>query len=122
MISNEGRPIFHWTEPGIKGHFVICFLAFLLERILESKLKRIHLSASLPQIREVLNSINFAEVKIKQKKFFIKTRFENLSNKILKLMCTKSLQMQSQLVSHLVGKIRKFTAKMYIFIFLFVDK
>ncbi|MGI6286752.1 IS1634 family transposase, partial [Neomoorella humiferrea] len=28
----EVRPVFHWTERRIKGHFVICFLAFLLER------------------------------------------------------------------------------------------
>ncbi|GAH39112.1 unnamed protein product, partial [marine sediment metagenome] len=31
----EVKPIFHWTEARIKGHFVICFLAFLLERNLE---------------------------------------------------------------------------------------
>jgi len=81
----EVRPIFHWTEARIKGHFVICFLAFLLERTLEAKLKRAHLSASPSQIREVLNSMNFAEVMIKQDKFFIKTKFDSLGNKILRL-------------------------------------
>ena len=81
----EVRPVFHWTEPRIKGHFVICFLAFLLERTLESKLKRAHLPDSPQQIREALNSMNFAEVKIKQKKFFIKTKVESLGNKILRL-------------------------------------
>jgi transposase len=88
----EVRPVFHWTEPRIKGHFVICFLAFLLERTLESKLKRAHLAATPPQIREVLNSMNFAEVKIKQKEFLIKTKFESLGNKILRLMRIKSPQ------------------------------
>ena len=29
------RPIFHWTPKRIKGHFVVCFMAFLLERELE---------------------------------------------------------------------------------------
>lgn len=88
----EVRPVFHWTEPRIKGHFVICFLAFLLERTLESKLKRAHLATSPPQIREVLNSMNFAEVKIKQKKFLIKTKFESLGNKILRLLRIKPPQ------------------------------
>jgi transposase len=88
----EVRPVFHWTEPRIKGHFVICFLAFLLERTLESKLKRAHLAASPPQIREVLNSMNFAEVKIKQKRFLIKTKFESLGNKILRLLRIKPPQ------------------------------
>jgi transposase len=36
----EVRPIFHWTEKRIKGHFVVCFMAFLLERTLEVKLKK----------------------------------------------------------------------------------
>jgi len=81
----EVRPVFHWTEPRIKGHFVICFLAFLLERTLEFKLKKAHLSVSPQQIRETLNSMSFAEVKIKQKKFYIKTKFNSLGNKILRL-------------------------------------
>jgi len=39
MKSNlEVRPIFHWTEKRIRGHFVLCFLAFLLERELEFRL------------------------------------------------------------------------------------
>ncbi len=88
----EVRPIFHWTELRIKGHFVICFLAFLLERTLESKLKRAHLKASPQQIREALNSMNFAEVKIKQKKFLIKTKFDSLGNKILRLSRIKPPQ------------------------------
>jgi transposase len=88
----EVRPVFHWTEPRIKGHFVICFLAFLLERTLESKLKKANLEASPQKIQEVLNSMNFAEVKIKQKKFLIKTKFESLGNKILRLLRIKPPQ------------------------------
>ncbi len=78
-----------WTEPRTKGHFVICFLAFLLKSTLEFKLKRAHLPTLPQQIREALNSINFAEVKIKQKKFFIKIKFNILGNKILRLSYIK---------------------------------
>ena len=84
------RPIFHWTEPRIKGHFVICFLAFLLERTLEFKLKKANLEASPQKIQEVLNSMNFAEVKIEKRKFLMKTKFANLGNKILRLLHIKS--------------------------------
>ncbi|NPV44611.1 MAG: hypothetical protein HPY70_11670 [Firmicutes bacterium] len=59
---------------GIKGHFAISFLAFLLERILEFKLKRAGETVSPDKIREALNSMNFAEVEIEQKNFFIKTK------------------------------------------------
>jgi hypothetical protein len=71
---------------------VICFLAFLLERTLEFKLKKAHLEASPQQIREVLNSMNFAEVKIEKSKFLIKTKPDSLGNKILRLLGIKSPQ------------------------------
>jgi len=84
------RPVFHWTESRIKGHFVICFLAFLLERTLEFKLKKANLEASPQKIQEVLNSMNFAQVKIEKSKFLIKTKFDSLGNKILRLLHIKS--------------------------------
>jgi transposase len=83
------RPVFHWTESRIKGHFVICFLAFLLERTLEFKLKKANLSASPQKIQEILNSMNFAEVKIEKSSFLIKTKFDSLGNKILRLLGIK---------------------------------
>ena len=43
--SLEVEPIFVWTPKRIKGHFVICFLAFLLERHLEFKLQKNNVSA-----------------------------------------------------------------------------
>jgi transposase len=82
----EVRPVFHWTEKRIKGHFVICFLAFLLERTLEFKLKKAGEEVSPEQIREALNSMNFAEVEIENNKFFIKTKGTELSNRILRIL------------------------------------
>lgn len=85
----EVRPIFHWTEKRIKGHFVICFLAFLLERTLEFKLKEAQEEASPQAIREALNSLNFAEVEIENQQFLLKVKGTELSNKILKLLKIK---------------------------------
>nr|WP_042315207.1 hypothetical protein [Desulfofarcimen acetoxidans] len=82
----EVRPVFHWTEPRIKGHFVICFLAFLLERTLELKLKNAKEAVSPDQIQEALNSLAFAEIEIEQKMFFVKTKGTDLSNKILRAL------------------------------------
>ncbi len=33
----SGRPAFHWTEPRIKAHFLICYTALLVYRLLENK-------------------------------------------------------------------------------------
>jgi len=86
----EVRPIFHWTERRIKGHFVICFLAFLLERTLELKLKDAGEPASPKQIREALNSMNFTKVSVKGEDFLIKVKGTPLSQKILQVMRIKS--------------------------------
>lgn len=80
----EVRPIFHWTENRIKGHFVVCFMAFLLERTLEIKLKNAEIDASPEKIRSALNSMQFAEVDLQDSKFLIKTKNDELASKILR--------------------------------------
>jgi len=85
----EVRPVFPWTESRIKGHFVLCFLAFLLERTLEFKLSEAGLASSPEQIREALNSLNFVEVKVKKKGFLIKTKASALAHDIWRLLRLK---------------------------------
>jgi transposase len=85
----EVRPVFHWTESRIKGHFVLCFLAFLLERTLEFKLSEARLDSSPEQIREALNSLNFVQVQVKQKRFLIKTKASALAHDIWRLLHLK---------------------------------
>ncbi|MCL4415488.1 MAG: hypothetical protein M1365_02120 [Actinobacteria bacterium] len=87
MKSNlEVAPIFVWTPKRIAGHFVICFLAFLLERHLEYKLAKNGIPASADKIRDALNSLNLAKVTIKDSCFFIKTKAEDLAYKILRIL------------------------------------
>lgn len=81
----EVRPIFHWTEDRIKGHFVVCFLSFVLEKTLELKLKDANIDdVSVDNIREAINSMRFAEVELNNKKMFIKSSNTELANKILR--------------------------------------
>lgn len=83
----EVRPIFHWTEKRIKGHFVICFLAFLLERRLEQQLNKAGIvDASPERIREAINRMEFAEFELQGLPYYIKTKGAELSNKILKTL------------------------------------
>jgi transposase len=85
----EVQPVFHWTEPRIKGHFVVCFLAFLLARTLELRLQNAGIKASPEKIREAINSMNFARVEIDGRAYYIKTKGVDLSNKILRLLRMK---------------------------------
>jgi transposase len=84
--SLEVQPIFVWTPKRIKGHFVICFLAFLLARHLEYKLAKNNISASADRIRDALNSLNFAKVTLGSSSYFIKTKAEDLAYKILRIL------------------------------------
>jgi len=82
----EVRPIFHWTEQRIKGHFVVCFLAFLLERTLELRLQANHTPASPREIQEGLNSLLFTEAEIHGEKYLIKMKPTPTANAILRAL------------------------------------
>jgi transposase len=87
MKSNlEVAPIFVWTPKRIRGHFVICFLAFLLARHLEYKLAKNSISASQEKIRDALNSLNFAKITLCGNSYYIKTKAEDLAYKILRIL------------------------------------
>jgi len=86
----ETRPVFHWTVKRIKGHFVICFLAFLMERTLEYKLKNKNYGLTPEQIRAAINSMEFAQVTINGENILIKTKLSNDAKVILKTTGIKS--------------------------------
>ncbi|MBI9030559.1 IS1634 family transposase [bacterium] len=49
----EGRPIYVWTDAHIKGHFLTCYLALTLYRLLQLKLDKLY---PIHQLKEALNS------------------------------------------------------------------
>ena len=82
----DTRPIFHWTPKRIKGHFVLCFFAFLIERNLEIKLLNNQIALSPDKIKEILNSIELSKVRINQELFWLKAKPKTNAAKILKAM------------------------------------
>jgi transposase len=80
--SMEVRPVFHWTEGRIKGHFMVCFLSFLLERNLEFKLKEKDIDYSPERIKEALNSMNLVEADLEGNKFVVKIKPDSLAKNI----------------------------------------
>ncbi|MCL4378710.1 MAG: IS1634 family transposase [Actinobacteria bacterium] len=82
----EVRPVFVWTPKRIKGHFVICFLAFLLARHIEYKLAKNNIRASAEKIRQAINSLQFAKIYIESRPYLVKTKANELANKILRIL------------------------------------
>ena len=93
MKSNlEVRPVFHWTPKRIHGHFVICFLSFLMERRLEMLLgseTEKELEISPERIREALNSMQLASITLNGDKVYIKAKNQHLGSQIFKKLKLK---------------------------------
>jgi len=72
----EARPIFVWTEASIRGHFVLCYLALVIERYLEYKLKQRNTFISTEKIQEALNSAKITVIKKpgSNKEYFLKNQ------------------------------------------------
>ena len=85
----ETRPVFHWTPKRIRGHFVLCFLAFLLERSLEIKAKENGISASPQMLKDSLNALQVVGFSVHDKAYFLKTKGDSLGNKLVRLFRIK---------------------------------
>jgi len=84
----EIRPVYHSSPNRIKGHFVVCFLAFLMERKMELLLKdganEEDCMASPQKIQEALNTMQLAAVTTSQGEMFVKVKPHILAPKIFK--------------------------------------
>ncbi len=100
----QSRPIYLHTKEHIEGHFVICFLAFLLERELEVRIRQRNLEFSADKIKQALNSMMFREIVVDENTFFAKSKNEPFASKlfeILKIKLPNSLITKEQVVEYL---------------------
>ena len=68
----EVRPCFVWTPRRIQGHFVSCYLAFVLQRLLEQKLRKAGISASTGAIHNAIISATVTAMTVQSKTVYIK--------------------------------------------------
>ena len=85
----EVRPIFHWKPERIHGHFVVCFLSFMLERKLEMMLNDAEIENSPTKIQEALNSMQLAKTTLNNEEMYIKAKNISLANNIFKILKIK---------------------------------
>lgn len=71
MKSNfDGRPVYHRLPERIKAHFMICYTALLIYRLLEVKLERSQFHLSIGNVIETLQNMEVANV---QDMFYMST-------------------------------------------------
>ncbi len=62
----ELRPVRHWNESRIRGHVVVCFLAFLIRSALERRLfEEGDVPASFSQVMDALHQVQEVRVEVK---------------------------------------------------------
>ena len=83
------RPVFHWTPRRIKGHFVLCFMALLLERDLENRLSNKNLNLSPEKIKQSLNSLQMSLIRMDGSEYYLKGKVEKTASSILRAMRIK---------------------------------
>jgi len=58
----ELRPIYHWTESRVRGHVIVCFLAFLLRQALRLRLEEVGWEGSFTELLEGLSRVRAVEI------------------------------------------------------------
>jgi transposase len=80
------RPIFHYKEQRIEAHFIVCFIAFMLERDLEIRLKNsssfTDYTITPDRIRNALNALEISKIKVDNKTLFMKSNHSNNQDKL----------------------------------------
>jgi transposase len=67
------RPVYHWSAQRVKGHVMVCVLAYLIEKLLEKSLKRTNLNLSPREVLDSLSTLRLVENKIAGKHLFCVT-------------------------------------------------
>lgn len=68
----EARPIFVWSEKRIRAHFLICYLALVIERYLEKLLKDNNVNLSTAKIQETIRNTTLGSVETLMGDYYIK--------------------------------------------------
>ena len=62
--SLDVRPVYHWTERRVRGHVMVCFLALVLDWMLQRKLRDAGVNASTDVVWQDLESVKAVQVEL----------------------------------------------------------
>nr|WP_129410141.1 hypothetical protein [Marinitoga lauensis] len=82
----ETRPVFHWTPKRIKGHIVMSFISYIIQRTLELELEKNNIEYSHEKIREAIKKMEYSEIRLKDKLFALRANLNDFQKAILKTL------------------------------------
>jgi transposase len=87
----EARPVFHWTVRRIKGHFVSCYIAFFVGRMLEIMLRKKDMEASADRIMDAIGKAVLCAFEMDGRQYFLKCRSNETAENIFSVTGVKRL-------------------------------
>lgn len=100
----DGRPFYHSDQKRIQTHFLICFAALLIYRLLETLIDRKGTHLTTTQIIETLKNMNVTDI---NKAFYSATYSDSQALQILEELFELNLAKQNYKPSDLKKKIKK---------------
>ena len=82
--SLELRPIYHWTEKRIRGHIMVCFLAFVLEVVMMRRLKEAGCKESYREVMMDVERLKAVEVAVDGKRYLVRTELEGKAYEVFR--------------------------------------
>nr|WP_276318624.1 hypothetical protein [Marinitoga lauensis] len=79
----ETRPVFHWTPKRIKGHIVMSFISYIIQRTLELELEKNNVEYSHEKIREAIKNMEYIEFKTQKQHLVARMNLNKLGQRIL---------------------------------------
>jgi transposase len=84
----EARPVYHFKSRRIRSHFLICYMALVLQRLLEYKLSKEGIQLSTHEVMNGLTDFTLAEIDYKTDKLYMisdKLLESDINKKIFKI-------------------------------------
>ena len=69
-------PIYHHTEPRIRAHIMVAFLALVLRITLEKKLNQVHSDLSFSKVLTDIRKIKAVKFKVKDRDYVMRTEIQ----------------------------------------------
>lgn len=85
------RPIYHYSPIRVKGHVMLCVLAYLIEKVLEKSLKRANINLTPREALDHLDTLRLVENKIAGQQLFCVTAPSQQHRQILKTVGIKTI-------------------------------
>jgi len=92
----EARPVFVWTEDSINGHFVVCYLALVIQRLLEYQLRKRGVNYSTEKIQDAIRSATITQVNLDGRDIYIKNKSNDTFAEILEAFEMKDIPTYGQ--------------------------